>query len=246
MAYWKSFGLALFAAVGLLSEAIGSARAETATEWSVVPLSRWGVCRTPRSQMRTPRVSTKPGRPAGLHFQRSPCHQRSRAGGGGHIVDGVEIATEWIGGNVINLGGLPGFTSSVAEGVNDTGQVVGESIVGGLPYATEWSDGNVINLDFAGSLANGINNLGQVVGESNINGLGTATEWSDGSIISLGSLPGFTGSSAAAINDAGQAVGISEFPAPPATAPEPSTWAMMLIGFAGLGLAGYRLRSDAN
>jgi PEP-CTERM motif-containing protein len=27
-----------------------------------------------------------------------------------------------------------------------------------------------------------------------------------------------------------------------ATVPEPSTWAMMLIGFAGLGLAGYRTR----
>ena len=26
----------------------------------------------------------------------------------------------------------------------------------------------------------------------------------------------------------------------PATVPEPSTWAMMLLGFAGLGFAGYR------
>ena len=30
-------------------------------------------------------------------------------------------------------------------------------------------------------------------------------------------------------------VGFNEFPA----APEPSTWAMMLVGFAGLGYAGY-------
>jgi hypothetical protein len=29
-------------------------------------------------------------------------------------------------------------------------------------------------------------------------------------------------------------------PPPPFAAPEPSTWAMMLIGFAGLALAGYR------
>ena len=64
-----------------------------------------------------------------------------------------------------------------------------------------------------------------------------ATEWSSGSVINLGGLPGSTSSEAFGINDAGQAVGVSEFPTP---VPEPSTWAMMLAGFAGLGLAGYR------
>jgi hypothetical protein len=37
-------------------------------------------------------------------------------------------------------------------------------------------------------------------------------------------------------NDAGQVVGVSV----PTVVPESSTWAMMLIGFAGLALAGYR------
>jgi hypothetical protein len=37
------------------------------------------------------------------------------------------------------------------------------------------------------------------------------------------------------INDAGQVVGTSFN-----TVPEPSTWAMMLAGFVGLGFAGYR------
>ena len=33
-------------------------------------------------------------------------------------------------------------------------------------------------------------------------------------------------------------------PAPSATVPEPSTWAMMLVGFAALAFAGYRLGWD--
>ena len=41
------------------------------------------------------------------------------------------------------------------------------------------------------------------------------------------------------INDVGEIVGYSA-PAPPPPIPEPSTWAMMLLGFAGLGFAGYR------
>jgi hypothetical protein len=52
---------------------------------------------------------------------------------------------------------------------------------------------------------------------------------------------------ATAINDMGQIVGFGEGPEgesafllTPVRVPEPSTWAMMLAGFAGLGLAGYR------
>lgn len=41
---------------------------------------------------------------------------------------------------VTNLGGLPGNTVSVAEGINDAGQAVGYSTVGGVDYATEWSN----------------------------------------------------------------------------------------------------------
>jgi probable HAF family extracellular repeat protein len=99
-------------------------------------------------------------------------------------------ATEWRGGKVINLGGLPGYLASEALAINDAGVVVGWSNVGGDYYATEWSHGKVIDLG-----------------------------------------PG----EALAINDAGVAVGWSNF-----VVPESSTWAMMLIGFAGLGYAGYR------
>jgi probable HAF family extracellular repeat protein len=127
--------------------------------------------------------------------------------------------------------------SSIARAINEAGQTVGESNVGGA-HATEWSGGSVINLGgLPGSTNNdptGINDAGQVVGQADIDGFLSAVEWSGGSVINLGSLPGFI-SAANGINDAGQVVGVSFL-----MVPEPSTWAMMLLGFAGLCYAGYR------
>ena len=85
-------------------------------------------------------------------------------------VGAYAYATEWRGGNVINLGGLPGSTSSVAESINNDGQVVGYSAVDGINYAVEWSHGSVINLGglpgATSSYALGINDAGQVIGGS--------------------------------------------------------------------------------
>ena len=79
---------------------------------------------------------------------------------------------------------------------------------------------------------------GQAVGYSVVGGVSYATEWSGGEVINLGALPDFSTSSVAyGINSAGQIVGVSDGPA---LVPEPSTWAMMLVGFAGLGYLGYR------
>ena len=143
-------------------------------------------------------------------------------------------ATEWSGGSVINLGGLPGSTFSEASSINDAAQAVGFSLVDGQAFATEWSGGKVIDLGglpgSASSVAEGINDAGQVVGYSLVGGNIYATEWSGGSVITLG---GYVNSVAIGINDAGQAVGYSDL------VPEPSTWAMMLVGFASLGFAGY-------
>jgi probable HAF family extracellular repeat protein len=58
----------------------------------------------------------------------------------------TDFATEWAGGRIIDLGGLPGSTTSQAFGINDAGQVVGLSVVDGVDYATEWSHGHIINL----------------------------------------------------------------------------------------------------
>jgi probable HAF family extracellular repeat protein len=95
--------------------------------------------------------------------------------------------------------------------------------LGGLPGST-------------GSGASAINDVGVVVGYSDFGDVAYATEWSGGSIINLNP-PGSSFSAATAINDAGVVVGYSTvFDA----TPEPSTWAMMLLGFAGLSFAGYR------
>jgi hypothetical protein len=81
----------------------------------------------------------------------------------------------------------------------------------------------------AASDATAINDAEQAVGQSRV----SAAEWIDGAVIELSQV-GF----AYGINDAGEAVGeTAGFP--PLPVPEPSTWAMMLAGFAGLAF-GYR------
>jgi uncharacterized membrane protein len=55
-------------------------------------------------------------------------------------------------------------------------------------------------------------------------------------VIDLGGLPGSTFSVALGVNDAGQVVGYSVG----SPIPEPSTWAMMLVGLAGLAFGSYR------
>jgi probable HAF family extracellular repeat protein len=183
------------------------------------------------------------------------------------VVGGVQYAVEWSGGDIINLGALLGTTAIDTYEINNSGTAVGTSYLGNSnePFqnatATEWSGGNVIDLGGLpydgplppgfGSQALGINNAGAVVGSSTV---GTsvfdlelvAAEWSGGNVIELPALPGeFEQSAARSINDFGQAVGYSygQYVPPPPPIPELSTWAMMLLGFGGLGLAGYRLRS---
>jgi probable HAF family extracellular repeat protein len=210
-------------------------------------------------------------------------------------------AVTWKGGVLTQLASPPGARAVEATAINDAGQIVGWSSDFGA-FATVWNDGVPTILGSGEAL--GINNVGQIVGEGD-NG---PTLWSAGNIIDLGTLDGTSAGYAAAINDAGQIVGLSEpansiehatlwdngtitdlntvltasgigltltdalaindlgqilatsgsgaylltpcepcqivetLPPPPvpSSVPESSTWAMMLIGFAGLGFAGYR------
>jgi hypothetical protein len=70
---------------------------------------------------------------------------------------------------------------------------------------------------------------GVVVGYSYFsNNTYRATEWSGGSVIDLNPTNPLLQSEALGINNAGQVVGWAS-----SSTPEPSIWAMMLIGFAG-------------
>jgi probable HAF family extracellular repeat protein len=126
MSDWKSFGLALFAAVGLLDETNGSAHAQCA--------SFPGTITTCATEWSNGSVINLGGLPVSTNSQAFGINDV------GQVVGRSDSsATEWSGGSTINLG--PG----VAEGINNAGQAVGFSAIG-FGSATEWSNGSVINL----------------------------------------------------------------------------------------------------
>ena len=199
----------------------------------------------------------------GLHGTKGPLDYATDSAAGdinnsGQVVgvtynlDGVgATATEWSGGRAINLGVRPGYLASYAVAINNSGQVVvnnmNTSIYKPKPeMITEWSNGRMSVLGLGS--ASDINDAGQVVGcTDSSNGYCQARLWSEGSVIDLSQLfPGWIGTNATAINDAGQIVGVGINSLGQSesfllsTIPEPSTWAMMLLGFAGVSYAGYR------
>jgi probable HAF family extracellular repeat protein len=140
------------------------------------------------------------------------------------------------GGTYITLNDPHGTNGTYAEGINDRGQIVGVYSDGNL-HAFLYSNGVYTTLSDPLQRGQGINNIGQIVGFDIL--------YSNGVFITLDGPLG-TGANAQGINDRGQIAGwyqangsIEGFIATPSV-PEPSTWAMMLIGFAGLGFVAYR------
>jgi hypothetical protein len=144
---------------------------------------------------------------------------------------------------------LPANVNSQATGVNDDGWVVGFY----QPTSTTFTgfldkSGVISSITFPGSVdtqALGVNDLGWIVGDytlSNGNMFGFVDR---GGVFSEIDPFGSTAVTANGINDHGQIVGFytaanGSTIGFETTVPEPSTWALMLLGFAGLGFLGYR------
>jgi probable HAF family extracellular repeat protein len=134
------------------------------------------------------------------------------------VLGGVQRAFMWNAGTLTDIGVLStsdsGYSHSMALGVNNSGQVVGNSRAEtGSLHAFVWdsiSGMTDITPDSAFSIAYGINNNGQAAG------LGGSSpqvgfKWQSGSISDLGDLPGGSELSRGfAINDNGQIAGQSD------------------------------------
>jgi len=118
----------------------------------------------------------------------------------------------WENGQRTDLGYFGGI-SSLASDINEAGQIVGKFNITKEKFNPFlWQNGQMIDLGTLGfnGGAQGINNQGQVVGYSGLAfGITHAFQWENGQMIDLGTLPGYNGSTAYDINDAGQAVGAS-------------------------------------
>jgi probable HAF family extracellular repeat protein len=111
---------------------------------------------------------------------------------------------------------FPGSTSTVAYGINDAGQIVGDFTNSTGFHAFVYADGTFTQLDIPGAsgiaAAQGINNVGQIVGTFGNNFVQHGFVYTSGNFTQL-DVPGLSGlqqyTSPTGINDAGQIVGFS-------------------------------------
>jgi hypothetical protein len=143
---------------------------------------------------------------------------------------------------------LPVNDNSQATGVNDTGEIVGFFQEGSLFQGFTDIGGSITSFLVPGSVSTqalGVNDLGEIVGDytladgdmfgfldntgvfTTLDPFGSIAVTANG-INDKGTIVGFYGDAD------GNTIGFET------TVPEPSTWAMLLLGFAGLGFLGYR------
>ncbi len=104
----------------------------------------------------------------------------------------------WRHGSVTDLGTLPGGDFSIAQAVNDRGQVVGYgSAAGGQLHAFSWRNG--VMTDLGPGLANDVNDAGQIVGVRD----GHAVRWWHGKVTVLSG----TSAEALAVSGSGAVTG---------------------------------------
>jgi probable HAF family extracellular repeat protein len=129
------------------------------------------------------------------------------------LAGGVVVLLTSVAGNalgqqytVTDLGTLPGYASSYANGINSSGEVVGELVAsssnGGGGLAFVWQGGSMQGVFGGQSAATAINNSGTVVGNASYNGGPIQAAMEPGGIYD----PNFQVSYATAINNAGDVV----------------------------------------
>jgi len=130
--------------------------------------------------------------------------------------NGLWQAFLYSGGVLAGLGYLPGCTSSWANGINSSGQIVGYAEnASGTNEAFLYSGGVMTGLGtlpgYSDSVATAINDSGQIVGYvlARSTGNSQAFLYTNGAMTGLGALSGDSGSQAQAINSKGQIVGYS-------------------------------------
>jgi probable HAF family extracellular repeat protein len=148
------------------------------------------------------------GQVAGYSFKRAEIHSHSIYQSGQHAV-------LWDNGTTTSLlGDVSEGDHSLASGINDHGQVVGEAITSWFQGGFLWQNGQITPVGDVRVRPRAINNSGQIAGRFHVGTSTRAFLWQYGTLTELPMLPGHGISDAFSINGAGQAVGFSQDPDP--------------------------------